>query len=506
MAWPRSRSRPRRQDPGAAEPDAPPADRPSDPTPTLVAAGRGSQDIRIWPANGLDAALAADLAGRYRIGEVIGRGAMAAVHVAEDTVLGRRVAIKLFHDRAHTDTELRLQEAEAKVVATFNHYALTTLFDAGIDTRDPEHPRIFLVMELVDGTDLRRRLAEGPIPPVQVCWLGADLADGLDHMHRAGFLHRDVKPANVLLFPEETGRRLRGKLSDFGIASIIGRAEDAEFTSGTAAYLSPEQVDGQDARPESDVYALGLVLLEALTGKAGFPGSMIVSAMARLDRDPEIPASVPIPIADILRGMTARRPEDRLSLQDAASGLQSYLVDEIVRMRAVDPTLLAPNEAQRIAALRRYDVLDSPPDETYDAITRLAGRMLQVPIALITLVDIDRVWFKSRQGWEDEEGDRNISFCATTNPGTGHPWSIPDATRDPRTRDNPMVIDGPQLRAYAAAPLTTHDGHNLGALCVFDKEPRPFTDVELENLEDLAGLVMHELELRLATRRAVLDR
>jgi GAF domain-containing protein len=168
--------------------------------------------------------------------------------------------------------------------------------------------------------------------------------------------------------------------------------------------------------------------------------------------------------------------------------------------------VLAPDEAQRIAALRRYNVLDSPPDETYDAITRLAGRMLQAPIALVTLIDIDRVWFKSRQGWVDEDGDRNISFCATTNPGTGNPWSIPDATQDPRTRDNPLVTAGPQVRAYAAAPLTTHDGHNLGALCVFDDRPRPFTDAELENLKDLAALVMHELELRLATRRAVLER
>jgi serine/threonine protein kinase len=447
------------------------------------------------------------LAGRYRLGDIIGLGGTATVHVAEDLVLGRQVAIKLFHDREQTGLELRRQEAEAKVVARLNHYALTMLLDAGIDSRNPARPGIFLVMEYVDGSDLKRRLqADGPISPTQVCWLGFDLAEGLEQVHAAGFLHRDVKPANVLLFPEESGRRLRGKLSDFGIASIIGTPEHPDYTTGTAAYLSPEQVDGRDATPESDVYALGLVLLEALTGRIAFPGSMIVSAMARLDRDPQIPPSVPIAIADVVRGMTARRPEDRLSLHDAASGLQSYIVDEIVRTRAVDPTLLAPDEASRVAALRRYNVLDSPPDETYDAITRLAARVLQVPIALVTLIDLDRVWFKSRQGWDDEEADREVSFCATTNPGTGQPWSIPDATIDPRTRDNPFVTAGPQLRAYAAAPLTTHDGHNLGALCVFDKQPRPFTATELENLRDLASLVMHELELRVATRRAVLER
>jgi serine/threonine protein kinase len=464
----------------------------------------GVQQVsRVPPPNGIEPALT----GRYRLGEVIGCGALATVHVAHDTLLGRRVAIKVFNDRNRTGAELRLQEAEAKVAASLNHYALTTLFDAGIDTRDPEGSRIFLVMEHVQGTDLKRRLkAQGPIAPTEVCWLGFDLSEALEHVHAAGFLHRDVKPANVLLFPEQPGRRLRGKLTDFGIASIIGQAEDAEYTTGTAAYLSPEQADGQDAVPGSDVYALGLVLLEALTARVAFPGSVIESAMARLDRDPAIPRSIPVPIADVLRGMTARRPEDRLSLHEAASGLQSYIVDEIVRMRVVDPTLLAPDESRRVAALRRYDVLDSPPDETYDAITRLASRMLQVPIALVTLIDVDRVWFKSRQGWDDETGDRDLSFCATTNPGTGSPWSIPDATADPRTRDNPLVTEGRKLRAYAAAPLTTHDGHNLGALCVFDTQTRPFTDPELENLKDLASLVMHELELRLATRRAVLER
>jgi serine/threonine protein kinase len=449
----------------------------------------------------------AALNGRYTIGEVIGRGGMATVHVADDALLNRRVAIKLFHNRAGSEAELRLQEAEARVIAGLNHYALTTLFDVGVDGRDPRNPRIFLVMEHVDGSDLKRRLrAGGPIAPAQVCWLGFDLAEALEQVHHAGFLHRDVKPANVLLFPEEPGRRLRGKLADFGIASIIGRPEQSQYTTGTAAYLSPEQVEGRDAVAASDVYALGLVLLEALTGRVAFPGSITESAFARLERDPEIPASVPAPIADAIRGMTARRAEDRISLHEAGFRFQSYLVDELVELRTLDPALLAPDESQRVSALRRYDVLDTPPDATFDAITRLAGRMLQVPIALITLIDMDRVWFKSKQGWDADQVDRDVSFCATTNPGTGTPWSIPDAQADERTRSNPLVTAGPEVRAYAGAPLITHDGHTLGALCVFDREARPFTEVELENLKDLASLVMHEMELRLATRRAVLDR
>ena len=488
--------------------DAPPADaavQPADETvpPTAPVA---VQDPGTPPTTAIEPA-GVVLGGRYRLGEVIGHGGMATVHVAEDSLLHRRVAVKLFRNPARTDAELRLQEAEAKVLASLNHFSLTTLFDVGVDDRDPGNPRIFLVMEHVAGSDLKRRLQQdGPLEPAQACWLGFDLAEALEQVHRAGFLHRDVKPANVLLLAEEPGRRLRGKLTDFGIAAIIGSPDTGEFTTGTAAYLSPEQADGQDAIPESDIYALGLVLLEALTGRVAFPGSITTSAFARLDRDPDIPPTVPVPIADVIRGMTARRPEDRISLHAAASAMQSFLVDELVRVRALDPTLLAPDESLRVAALRRYDVLDTPPDATFDAITRLASRMLQVPIALITLIDVDRVWFKSRQGWEDEEGGRDVSFCATTNPGTGNPWSIPDARVDPRTSANPLVVEGPMVQAYAGAPLITHDGHTLGALCVFDRQPRAFTDTELENMRDLASLVMHELELRQATRRAVLDR
>jgi eukaryotic-like serine/threonine-protein kinase len=124
----------------------------------------------------------------------------------------------------------------------------------------------------------------------------------------------------------------------------------------------------------------------------------------------------------------------------------------------------------------------------------------------VTIVDADRVWFKSRRGWEEREVGRNVAFCSTTNPGGDGAWSIPDAATDPRTRDNPLVRHGPQVRSYAAAPLVTWDGHHLGALCVFDRCSRTFDDEELGDLTDLASIVMRELELRLASRRAVFDR
>ena len=446
------------------------------------------------------------LANRYRLGRSIGQGGMATVHAAQDLLLHRDVAVKLFRSRVTSTADLHLQEAEARVVASLNHYALTTLFDAGVEARDGEDPQIYLVMEHVEGVDLRTRLRQGPLETEQVCWLGFDLAEGLDYVHLSGLLHRDIKPANVLLSDRRSERRLRGKLADFGIAAVIGQPDHSEFTTGTAAYLSPEVVEGRDAVPASDTYSLGLVLLEALTGKVEYPGGIEESAFARLHRDPVIPASLPAAVARVVGRMTARRPQDRISLADAALGFQEFLVDRYVQARAIDPALIDAREAERVAALHRYDILDTPGDAAFDAITRLASRVLDAPIALVTLVDIDRVWFKSALGWDEQQVDRDVAFCSTTNPGTGLSWTIPDALADPRTRINPLVTGGPAVRSYAGAPLVTRDGHNLGALCVFDRNARAYTQKQMDSLADLAELVMHEMEIRSAARRALFSR
>ena len=451
-------------------------------------------------------ALPPALSSRYEAGRVLGSGGMSTVYQAHDPLLRRDVAVKVFRLWASDPDQLRLQETEARLIASLNHYALTTLFDAGVDTSDPEHPQVYLVMEYIPGADLRERLKEGALGPLQVCWLGLDLAEGLDYVHEAGFVHHDIKPANVLLADRQAETRIRGKLTDFGIASLAGDAGISESTTGTAAYLSPEQVEGGNATQQSDVYSLGLVLLEALTGRVAFPGGIEQSAFGRLDRDPDVPASVPAAIAEVLRAMTARRPADRPAPKEVAARLQAFLVDQAVAERVVDPGALATNEAERIAALRRYNILDTPADDAFDTVTRLAARLLRVPIALVTIVDIDRVWFKSRQGLELEQVDRNVAFCSTTNPEGDGPWSIPDALEDPRTRENPLVVQDPHVRSYAAAPLITRDGHHLGALCVFDVVARRFTADELRDLTDLASVVQRELELRLASRRAVFER
>ena len=445
------------------------------------------------------------VAGRYRVGDVIGRGGRATVYEAHDPLLSRKVALKLFTATATSPEEVRLQQAEARLVAGLDHFALTTLYDAGVDVSDPEQPRIFLVMERVPGSDLRQRLREGPLTAGQAATLGSDLAQGLEAVHEAGFLHRDIKPANVLLVRRGPSSRIRGKLTDFGISTIIGAAGDAEFTTGTVAYLAPEQVLGQDPTPAWDVYALGLVLLEAVTGVVAFPGHVEESALARLDRDPEIPATVPEVLARALRAMTARDPADRPTAAEASVALQDAFIAGLVQARRVDPEVLADAEPERLAAVRRVSVLDTRTDEAVERIVRLARRLLDVPLVLVSIVDGDREWFLSHGGLDVAQVPRNASFAAETV-STGEGWSSADLTEDPRAEGHPVLLADPALRAYAAAPLTTFDGFTIGAIAALDREVRTFGEAEIADLEDLAALTMRELDLRLLGRRVLFDR
>lgn len=158
-------------------------------------------------------------------------------------------------------------------------------------------------------------------------------------------------------------------------------------------------------------------------------------------------------------------------------------------------------EDARMAALRRYRIMDTSPEVALDAITALAAQLLVAPIALLTLVDSDRIWFKSRVGTEMVQIDRAPGLCSTAIQGES-PYIIRDAVTDSRTRAHPLVTGDFGLRFYAAAPLCTGDGHRLGALCVLDREPREMGSREMEILEGLARLVMEQLEARLERLQA----
>lgn len=163
------------------------------------------------------------------------------------------------------------------------------------------------------------------------------------------------------------------------------------------------------------------------------------------------------------------------------------------------------NEAERLAAVRRYDILDTPPDGAFDRITRIAARLFDVPIAIVSIVDHDRIWFKSHHGLEIQEIPRSPGLCASAILDN-KPWVLNDAKIDPRSLANPLVAGEFGLRFYAGVPLHTHDGFNLGTLCVIDHEPRDFTPAETEQLADLAAIVMDELELRRTAKRRMAEK
>ena len=159
-------------------------------------------------------------------------------------------------------------------------------------------------------------------------------------------------------------------------------------------------------------------------------------------------------------------------------------------------------EKERIQSLKKYNILDTPPDGSFDRITKLAAELLNVPIAIVTLVDTDRIWFKSRYGLDVQQIGRDPGLCASAIL-SDELYEVDDARTDPRTLANPLVASEFGLRFYAAVPLKVKDGHNLGTLCVIDKHPRQLTNTQKKTLQYLADILIDQLELRLAARTAI---
>ncbi|MEV6837173.1 protein kinase [Streptomyces sp. NPDC051133] len=259
-----------------------------------------------------DAQSAHVLSGRYRLGAKIGSGGMADVHEGVDTRLRRSVAVKFFRPGADPRNEERLT-AEAVLLARLQHPGLVTVYDAG-----RHDDRAYLVMQLIDGPTLRSLLTRGTLSQRRVADLGTTLARALAHVHRAGIVHRDVKPSNVLLDSAGVPH-----LADFGIARLADatRHTSPDVLTGTAAYLAPEQVEGRHVGSATDVYALGLVLLECLKGELEYQGTPLEAAVARLHRPPSVPDWVDPDLADLIRAMTAREPGARPDAEQCAKAL-----------------------------------------------------------------------------------------------------------------------------------------------------------------------------------------
>lgn len=161
------------------------------------------------------------------------------------------------------------------------------------------------------------------------------------------------------------------------------------------------------------------------------------------------------------------------------------------------------NEAARLAALRAQQVLDSLPEQMFDDIVRVASNVCGTPIALISLVDEDRQWFKAKVGLQASETPRDQAFCAHAILEPDQPLVVPDATQDPRFAQNPLVTGSPDIRMYAGAPIVSHSGHALGTVCVIDQTPRDLTSDQIDSLQALSRQVSHLLELRRVTRNSV---
>ncbi|WP_347158299.1 GAF domain-containing protein [Pontibacter chitinilyticus] len=164
-------------------------------------------------------------------------------------------------------------------------------------------------------------------------------------------------------------------------------------------------------------------------------------------------------------------------------------------------TTLEYNEEERLKALRRYEILDTPEDGSFNRLTKLAAKIFNVPIAIITLVDTDRIWFKSRFGVDVAQIGTEPGLC-TSAILSDEVYVIENAIEDPRSLTNPLVVSEFGLRFYAAAPLQTMDGYNLGTICLIDKKQRYLTEPQKETLKELAAIAMDEIEIRLAARKA----
>ncbi|MFG3345809.1 serine/threonine-protein kinase [Streptomyces sp. NPDC048018] len=279
--------------------------------------------VEEWPDDPELRLTAHDVSGRYRLDGLLGRGGAADVYEALDLRLRRPVAVKLFRpaDPGRPDERCEEQcDEEGRLLARMQHPGLVTLYDSGHDAGRP-----YLVMQLVRGTTLGRRLARSTLTPAETCRMGATLASALTHVHARGVVHRDVKPSNILL-----DRADAPHLADFGISRRLdaatgpapGSGADAGGRlTGTASYMAPEQALGRHTGPAADVYSLGLVLLEALKGEAEYGGPPLEAALAHLERPPVVPPGLPAGLAGLLTAMTAQAPTARPDARACARAL-----------------------------------------------------------------------------------------------------------------------------------------------------------------------------------------
>lgn len=289
------------------------------------------------------------LNGRYRLGLLLGRGGMAEVYEAHDELLARPVAVKMLRPDMAADPEVRARfEIEARSAARLHHPNVVSVFDTGEDGDDP-----YLVMERLPGESLADRMARGPVAPEWLRGVAGDVLAALGAAHDVGLVHRDVKPANVLLTSEG-----QAKVADFGIAksaeTLGGDPTSTGLLLGTPAYLAPERIHGEPATPRSDLYSLGVVLYEALTGVKPFVGETAMAVATAI----------------------ATMPTPSLEPAGAGPGLDPQMIAAVERAMAKDPAQRPATAAEMAADLG----LGAPPPAAMapDATVAMAAGPLAV--------------------------------------------------------------------------------------------------------------------------------
>lgn len=441
--------------------------------------------------------------GKYDIVSRIGGGGFGTVYEGFDPLIQRKVAIKTC-EVGNPEFRARTFQ-EAQLAGRLQHANITTVYEFGVEEDVP-----YIVQEFLGGNDLDRVISKGdPLPLPQKMKILVGVALGLEYAHRAGIIHRDIKPSNI--------RVLEGnaiKIMDFGIAKAQGEASEITKTGvavGSAGYMSPEQICGDPVDHRTDIFSFGALAYELLTGRKAFRDENLFKLLEMIVKeDPEpivsVAPDVPAALADVVHRALRKDPAERYQ---TAKELRDALVEvhEAQESTGPQPILgsalpLPRDETARLAALARFDVLDSEPEREFDDLARLASQVCGTPFALISLVDKDRQWFKSRIGIEARETPRDISVCAHAilQPEV---LQVEDLAADRRFSENPWVLDDPKLRFYAGAPLVTTDGHAIGTLCVLDRVPRELPPDQVESLRALSRQVVTQLELR---RRVRLDR